>query len=132
MSGPVGGSGGVGAKGVVVMSDKTLCADGQESLVEPQAAAGTNESHSTEERRLLIQPLPWSPHRNGGYSVVRDANGFVVFSHVTHDEAQFIVRAVNHHHELVAALKWFLCAGTEREMDRARDKAEAALAKVNR
>lgn len=55
----------------------------------------------------LIQPLPWAACHwdHSDLAAVTDAQDVVVFSNVTHDEADFIVRAVNCHDELLAAIK---------------------------
>lgn len=52
----------------------------------------------------LIQPLPWTVRLDGDSALVIDANGFAVFSGVTHDEAKFIARACNSHEDLITAL----------------------------
>lgn len=81
----------------------------------------------------LIQPLPWSTERGAsGLWYVRDSNGFVVFGEVTEDEAEHIVKAVNHHAELVEALQK-IADSTVSVLGHARAiaTANAVLAKVN-
>ena len=63
-------------------------------------------AETSEQVEKLIQPLPWRVRDDGkGLASVMDAQDVCVFSYITLDEAEFIVRAVNHHEELVAALK---------------------------
>jgi hypothetical protein len=90
---------------------------------------------ATDTKAPLIQPLPWRVVEER----LVDANGFTVLHGVTPDEAEFIVRAVNHHDELIAALQacsfqlGLLCLA-HRDFSEASAKAidasEAVLAKV--
>jgi hypothetical protein len=74
--------------------------EGNDSLTAMEEPAGSEP---------LIQQLPWHVRDDGDeLASVIDENDFCVFTGVTLDEAHFIVRAVNSHEELVAALKAIL------------------------